>query len=56
MEIESEVTSIDAYNQETNISIGGDSHVDGEKVIPGEGEQGMLNNEVDKVMVGDSMY
>ena len=56
MEIESGVTSIDAGKQETNIFIDGGSHVDGEEVIPGEDEQGVLNNEVDKVVVGDKMY
>ena len=50
------MTSIDANKRETNITISRGSHVDGEKVIPGEGEQGVLNNEMDKVIVGDEMY
>ena len=37
MEIESGVTSIDADKQESNITVRKGSHVDGEKVIPGEG-------------------
>ena len=56
MEIESGVTSINANKQETNISTGWGSHVDGEKLIPGEDEQGVLNNEIDKVVMGDEMY
>ena len=56
VEIESGVTSIEPDNQETNISVRGCSHVDGEKVIPKEGEQGVLNNEVDKVVLGDTIY
>ena len=56
MEIKSAVTSIEADKQETNIFLSRDSHVDGEEVILGEGEQGVLNNEVDKVVVGDKMY
>ena len=56
MEIESGATSIDADKQETNITICRGSHDDGEKVIPHEGEQGVLNNEVDKVVVGDEIH